>query len=250
MTVVGRRAKAGISYARFGCTANSSRGASICANGLSVSAKKASRALVDALKSKLDRPEVFERFPSSFKRRTAALRSESTAAADDPERRVRDSEHRVANLTESLAKVGWSDALAAKQRDEEAQLGRLKSERVAAARAGGPRVLPDPTVRNLFTLLETDPARGREILSRFVAPIVMTPETEGPVRRYRATGAFNLSFFLGAAAVSERSSGKLGCVIVPSRHSVCIALSPQMARTNIALTVYSPGSKRSKRCGG
>jgi hypothetical protein len=31
-------------------------------------------------------------------------------------------------------------------------------------------------VGNLFTLLETDPARGREILSRFVAPIVMTPE--------------------------------------------------------------------------
>jgi len=25
------------------------------------------------------------------------------------------------------------------------------------------------------------------------------------------TGAFNLAFFLGAAAVSERSSGKLGC---------------------------------------
>ena len=35
--------------------------------------------------------------------------------------------------------------------------------------------------RNLFTLLDTDPARGREILSRFVAPIVMTPEIEGPL---------------------------------------------------------------------
>jgi hypothetical protein len=61
---------------------------------------------------------------------------------------------------------------------------------------------------NLFTLLETDPARGREILSRFVAPIVMTPEAEGPARRYRATGAFNISFFLGALS---SGSGKSSC---------------------------------------
>jgi hypothetical protein len=51
----------------------------------------------------------------------------------------------LANLTESFAKVGWSAALAARLRDEEAQLDRLKDERSAAAkdrwaRASGPRV--------------------------------------------------------------------------------------------------------------
>jgi hypothetical protein len=45
--------------------------------------------------------------------------------------------------------------------------------------------------------------RGRELLSRFVSPVVMTPELEGPERRYRATGAFNRSFILTAAAHSE-----------------------------------------------
>ena len=34
---------------------------------------------------------------------------------------------------------------------------------------------------------------------------VMTPEAEGPVRRYRATGAFNLSFFLSALSNEDGS---------------------------------------------
>jgi len=36
----------------------------------------------------------------------------------------------------------------------------------------------------------------------------MTPEIDGPNRRYRATGAFNLAFLLGS--LSSRS-GKSGC---------------------------------------
>jgi len=116
---------------------------------------------------------------------------------------VRDAERRIANLTEALAKVGWSEALATKLREEEVQLGELKAEHAAASRDADRSavVVPHPTaiagyLKNLFTLLETDSVRGREILSRFVAPVVMTPEVEGQARRYRGTGAFNLSFFL------------------------------------------------------
>jgi hypothetical protein len=125
MSIVGRKAKAGVSYGTFGCTAYHSRGAAICANGLSVSEKKASQTLVNALKEKLDRPELIERFIAKFEQRTVALRKEaSTPKDDDIEPRVRACERRLANLTESLAKVGWSDALAAKLREEEAQSGR------------------------------------------------------------------------------------------------------------------------------
>src|SRR4029078_10469030 len=128
--------------------------------------------------------------------------------------RLRDCERRVANLTEALAKVGWSEALATKLRGEEASLGRLKPERTAAGRRPPVPVLPSPTaiagyLKNLFGLLDTDPVRGREALSRFVSPVLITPENaEGPERRYRATGAFNLSFLLTAAAASESRSGK------------------------------------------
>ncbi|HEY1954378.1 MAG TPA: hypothetical protein VGH28_02175 [Polyangiaceae bacterium] len=133
--------------------------------------------------------------------------------SDVVERRVRDCERRLANLTDALAKVGWSEALANKLRDEESHLAKLKAERAATARDPAARAVPDRAtiaryVKNLFTLLETDAVRGREILSRFVAPIVMTPKVQGSARHYRATGAFNLSFFL--AAESSRS-GKVGC---------------------------------------
>ncbi len=115
-----------------------------------------------------------------------------------------------------MAKSGWSDGLAAKLREEEAELGRLKSERTAASRAGDVVPVPPPAIidrflQNLLEVVETDPARGREILSRFASPVVMTPEAEGPARRYRATGAFNLSFILTASSAAERRSGISGC---------------------------------------
>jgi hypothetical protein len=216
MTIVGRKKKNGVAYSRFGCTAHYSRGAAICPNGLTVSEKKISGTLVEALKEKLDRPDLVARFVAKFKERTASLRKGVSSATEQIDRRIRDGERRVANLTEALAKAGWSDALAEKLRDEEAQLGRLKGERVGAAKGTGATVVPHPAtiagyLKNLLGLLETDPARGREILSRFVAPIVMTPEVEGPNRRYRATGAFNLSFFLTGASSPESRSGKSGC---------------------------------------
>jgi site-specific DNA recombinase len=105
MTVIGRKEKAGVSYARFGCTAHTSRGSSICANALSVSEKKASRTLINALREKLGRPELVERFVATFKRRVNERRA-AAAATTDPSRSVRESERRIANLTEAVAKVG------------------------------------------------------------------------------------------------------------------------------------------------
>jgi hypothetical protein len=64
-------------------------------------------------------------------------------------------------------------------------MDRLKAERTTAARARTEYPIPHPTViaghlRNLFTLLDTDPARGRELLSRFISPVVMTQKPKAP----------------------------------------------------------------------
>src|SRR5215472_5153989 len=187
-------------YARFEYITHHSSAYAACRKRLDVSQHNASRPLVGALKAKLERPELLEHFTSAFHERLVSRR-EGRTNIDDLDRPVRCCERRIANLTESLAKLGWSDALATKLRDEEVQLRRLKASRSAAAKNAVAPVLPHPTViagyaRNLLALLEIDPVRGRELLSRFVAPVVMTPEGEGPARRYRATGAFNLSFFL------------------------------------------------------
>ena len=75
----------------------------------------------------------------------------------------------------------------------------LRAKRSSEQKERAPRALPSPTaiagyLDGLLGVLQTDTVRGRERLSRFVSPIIMTPETESPVRRYRAPGAFNLSF--------------------------------------------------------
>jgi hypothetical protein len=152
-----------------------------------------------------------ERFVVSFEQRVAERQRElpqvpSAAMA------IEDSERRVANLTKALAKAGWSEALAGKLREEEQALVRLRAERSSEQKERAPRAIPSATtIAGYLGVLQTDTVRGRELLSRFVSPIIMTPETESPVRRYRATRAFNLSFFLTAAASGERGSGKSSC---------------------------------------
>lgn len=215
MTVVGATTKAGVSYARFGCTAHFSRGAAICANAWTVSEKKITGALLGALKDTLSHPEVIARFVDQAQRRIAALAKQTPGPADDVERRVREGERRLANLTETLAKLGWSDAIGAKLKAEEEGLARLKSERTSAKDETS-RPLPHPTriaadFGRVLGILSADPVRGREILSRFVAPLVMTPEGKSPNRSWRATGAFDLSFFLGSRTDLQESRVARAC---------------------------------------
>jgi hypothetical protein len=156
-----------------------------------------------------------ERFVAAFEQRVAERQRElpqvpSAAIA------MEDGERRVANLTEALAKAGWSEALAGKLREEEQALVQLRAKRSSEQKERAPRAIPSATtiagyLDDLLGVLQTDTVRGRELLSRFVSPIIMTPETENPVRRYRATGAFNLSFLLTAAASGESESGKSSC---------------------------------------
>ncbi len=199
MTVVGAKTKAGVSYARFGCTAHYNRGTAICPNTATVSENKITRALLSALHDTLTDPDVIAHFIEHAQRRIAAM-SRKPDEDDTLDRRVRECERRVANLTETLAKLGWSDAIAGKLKEEEIALTKFKVERSKARPAEG-RVLPHPALiaedyKRLSRMLVADPVRGREMLARFVSPLVMTPTSKSP-SRWSATGAFDLSFFLG-----------------------------------------------------
>ena len=81
---------------------------------------------MSALREKLGSPELVERFITSFEQRVA-LRRKAEAAPSRANERAADCERRLANLTEALAKAGWSEALAAELREEEAVLGKLRS---------------------------------------------------------------------------------------------------------------------------
>jgi hypothetical protein len=212
MTILTRKKKAGVSYAQFGCVAHYSRGGAVCPNNLTVSEHKITKALLGALTDILAYPDITARFVEQAQRRIAALSKSAELTDDGADRRIRDCERRIANLTETLAKLGWSEAIAAKLKAEEAGLSRLKVER--SKNTNAPRApLPHPTLiaqdfKSLLGILRADPVQGRDILSQFVSPLVMTPEGENPDRSYRATGAFDLSFFLGPR---ESGFGKSSC---------------------------------------
>ncbi|MBX3218883.1 MAG: zinc ribbon domain-containing protein [Labilithrix sp.] len=211
MAILARKTKAGVSYAQFGCVAHYSRGATICANNMTISELKVTKALLGALKDTLGHPEFIERFREQAQRRIGAAGKKGTQSDPEIDRRIRESERRIANLTDSLGKLGWSDAIGAKLKEEEGLLGRLKAER-AKLKPEAPPPLPHPKVlvdglTHLMAVLKSDPMRGRDVLSRFVSPLVMTPEGENPDRSYRATGAFDLSFFLDPPRAESLKTG-------------------------------------------
>jgi hypothetical protein len=219
MNVVSRKWKNGIGYARFGCTAHYARGSAICANAITVSEKRARDVILAAIKELLESPDAYEAFASEFRRRGAERLAEGRSERTDVDREIRESEKRIANLTEAIARVGWSDAVAAKLAEEERRLEKLEGARAEAKRttgAVGLRALPDAAAiqgcfRSLFELLEQDPVKGREALAHHVRPIVLTPEEDGASRGYRVTGAFNFASTLRAATAGAGGFGKSSC---------------------------------------
>lgn len=212
MTVVGARVKAGVRYTTFGCTAHYSRGDAVCANNRTISERKVTTAIVDSLKEILTGPEFLDRFTQTFERRVRELQRPEPDSLD-LERKVREAETRIRNVTEALAKLGYSDALAEQLQVEEARLGALKENRAAKKKVSS-AALPERHViagyfSDLQRVLETDKVRGREVLGRHLRPIVLTPEAEGPVRGYRATGAFNFGSFLAESSGKSSSGGRI-----------------------------------------
>lgn len=122
MTVMGRTIKAGVRYATFGCTTHSQRGASICPNSLTISERKATATILGALQDALTDPLLAERFQRSFERRFGELTRSSSSDTADIERRIREAEGRVRNVTEAMAKIGYSEALLEQLRIEEGRL--------------------------------------------------------------------------------------------------------------------------------
>jgi hypothetical protein len=70
----------------------------------------------------------------------------SLTAREDAERPVQDCQRRIANLTGALANVGWSEGLAAKLREEEELLAKLKAQRGSVVKTAAPPLLPAPDV--------------------------------------------------------------------------------------------------------
>jgi site-specific DNA recombinase len=205
MVILSRRKKATRTYAQFGCQAHFYRGKTICANGATISEHKVNDAMFGSLQELLDSPELVARFVDVAQKKIAARIKEAASATKQDSNAKREAAlvKSIANVTEALSKVGWSDALGAKLKADEAALVALRAERSQATQAIGATIpTPHPAMvaaafRDLLGLLSKDPIRGREFLARYVGEVSMRPLPEGSKARYEGTGALNLSFLLG-----------------------------------------------------
>lgn len=197
MTIVSGKLKAGVRYANFGCTSYAQRGAAICGNNRTVGERKITSAVLGALGRELDRPELLDRFVTAFRRHRLRIADAGRKGQHDAVRALREAETRLQNVTDAMARVGWSSALAEQLRQEEERVARA---RMMAAPAVTPLPrLPEPAelhahLRNMVGMLTVDAGRGRAILQRYLAPMHCTPMATGG---YRAVGNFDLALAAG-----------------------------------------------------
>jgi hypothetical protein len=176
-------------YARYGCSARHHKGPSVCANGLTIGEARLTDAVVGALRSYFASPDYERWLAQSYE---AYLRARARAARRDDhvarlEGEVRSAEARVEKVTEALARIGYSEPLAAKLRAEEARLLNAR-EALAGAAPAAKAPAPPPSysreavlavVENLAAAVLVKPQKSKALLQAVVEGILMDPSPDG-----------------------------------------------------------------------
>ncbi|MCX5746053.1 MAG: zinc ribbon domain-containing protein [Proteobacteria bacterium] len=207
MSICSQKTKAGVRYANFGCTTHRSRGTAICANATTVSEKKVTAALIDALRDTLASPEVQEIFANAFKRRVGE-RSKAAKPVDF-EQQLRAAQQRVQNATRLIVEMPDDLELRRQREADKTEVRRLQAVMTAQAEPATPRVIPDAAAikaslaKFLNVVASEAPERGREALARTMSPLTVTPSPKGEKPGHLSvTGSFNL-----ASCLANSSSG-------------------------------------------
>ncbi|BDG01557.1 hypothetical protein [Anaeromyxobacter oryzae] len=181
--------KGGRTYAQYGCSARHHKGASVCANGLTIGEARLTDAVVAALRSYFSSPE-YERWLADAYEANQRARARAARRDDEVarlEREVRSAEARVEKVTEALARIGYSEPLAAKLKSEEAKLLDARTALALAAPAAK-AATPPPSysraavlavIENLASAVLAKPQKGKALLQAVVEGILMEPSPDG-----------------------------------------------------------------------
>lgn len=192
MSVVGQRTKAGVRYATFGCSAHNTRGAAICDNGLTISERRITTALIESMRELFTAPDVVRRMTASIASKIEGLSKPSKAKPTTAT--IAEVEQRIRNLTEALASAPTSAALVEKLCAEERRLADLKATKRSSTSGQSVKAPTETQVRgflsDLVGTLEADPVAGRAALADLMSPLTLTP-TEKP-RGYSCRAVFRV----------------------------------------------------------
>ena len=211
--VVSRRYKRteGTGYANLGCSVHRSRGSAICPNARTISQRKVTGAVAEALRRQLTTPGLVARFVESFTKHFHELNRVDGTEVRTLEQQIDRANGRIRNVTTAMAAAGHSEALLAQLKEEETSLAAIKGRMAAATGEKRPKVLPHPRViesyvSRLLDLLDTESEEARTLLAKHMPPLVLLPEG----RSYRVSGGFDLSLLLdeeGRAVLGDGPNG-------------------------------------------
>jgi hypothetical protein len=209
MAMVSRVKKAGAIYPSIGCNVYRSRGPAICPNNKTISEKKVRESVLGFVRETIARPDLIDSFIKHFEQHYAKI--EKTVVTADLHNNIQEAESRVRNLVDALSKMGWSESVATRLREEEERLTAVRARAVELGRARQ-KTIPHRRViegylRNLQALLDGDRTRARMLLAKHVGRLVLTPAE----RAYEITGAFGFHLpvdgEVGPSVCDKSSSG-------------------------------------------
>lgn len=208
--VVSRRYKgtSDAGHANLGCSVYRSRGAVVCSNGRTISQKKVTTSVVDALRAQLTAPDLAAKFVESFTKHFHELNRADPDEVRSLEQQITRAEGRIRNVTAAMAAAGFSEALVAQLKEEEASLLALKKRLGAASAQKRAKVLPHPRViesyiGRVLDVLDANADEARALLTKHMPPLILSPEG----RSYRLSGGFDLSLMLAEAGGATGTDG-------------------------------------------
>ena len=207
MSVRSAKVKRGVRYVNYGCTAHSSRGGSICPNGTTVSEKKITTKLIEALREVLTE-ELLGRFAKRFEQKVNEGPSETPT---DLRKKLDAARRRVENATRLIVEMPDDLDLRRQRETDRAELKRLETQLADISKPLA--VIPDrkkvaALVGAFLTTISTAaPEQARDALARCISPLKVTPKTEGP-NRFQVVGTVDLGA-LAAGAASGSSGGRI-----------------------------------------
>lgn len=211
-TVRGRKLRGGRVNTWYGCVKYAENGAAICGQRETISATRASEALVARLRELLDNPTALAAFVRGFERRAAARVGAAKPA--DLEKQLAKAVKRVSNATALLVEDP-SDAEVRQLRDE----ARTEVKRIEAqlADVGAPVTLPSTDaiaggLRRLLNLLADKPEVGHAALVRCGLRLRVTVRPHGS-HRFWLVGSLDLGGVSGSGGGS--AYGRNGCSSLP-----------------------------------
>lgn len=199
-----------VSRLAYGCAARKDRGPTVCA-GVRASRADTDAALLDHLRGELLSPAALEEFEAEVRAYLAELRREGSGRASAAKARVAEIEAEVGRLTDAIARIGFSPALADRLRAAETA---LRAAIEAAPVPTPSAIVPDALRRyrdaleRLPEILGGNPEEARELLREVVGPMIVRTDA-GETWVEIEAGAAILGRVAGAGFVTRNQAARV-----------------------------------------